>query len=217
MERITDLLTAVPGPHQGAELFVFGQMSKKALILLHGRGGSVADISSLYEVLQTDVYTLIPEAVANSWYPERFMQPQADNQPALDSALAVITVLLNHLDALGIKKADTVIAGFSQGACLAAEYVKRQSGRFGGVVLMSGGFIGTDDEAVKLSHTRSLEATRVYIGSDQSDFHIPLTRVQLTAEKLQQMGADVTLEVFTDYGHRPHSTAFKFLQAILKE
>jgi predicted esterase len=216
MEKINNVLAVINGPHQGADLYTLGQASKKGLILLHGRGGSALDIASLYEALHTRVYTLIPEAVTNSWYPERFIQPQADNQPALDSALAVITALLTHLDTLGIKKADTVIAGFSQGACLAAEYLKRYPARYGGAVLMSGGFIGSEAEASETVSRDSLAGTPVYIGCDSEDFHIPLTRVEMTAEGLRQAGAEVGLEVFSDYGHQPHISALQYLEGLLR-
>ena len=42
----------------------------KALIMLHGRGGSAADILSLSEYLNVKEYLLLaPQATINSWYP----------------------------------------------------------------------------------------------------------------------------------------------------
>lgn len=217
MKEITDFLGDVAGPHQEARLFTLGQASKKALILLHGRGGSALDIATLCSQLNTSIYTLVPEAVTNSWYPERFLLPQKENQPALDSALAVITTMLKHLETVGIKKEMTVIAGFSQGACLAAEYLKRYPAKYGGVVLMSGGFIGSAVEATSLPDNFSLPETPVYIGCDRDDFHIPLERVEATAEALTTAGAEVSLELFNNYGHRPHATAIRFLEKLLEE
>ncbi|MFN3188521.1 MAG: alpha/beta hydrolase [Candidatus Paceibacteria bacterium] len=216
MKRIPDALKGVTGPHQEAELFALEEVSKKALILLHGRGGSAEDIVSLYNSLETAVYTLIPEAVGNSWYPQRFVVPQIENQPALDSALQVVTTLVHYLESMGIKKENIVLAGFSQGACLVAEYLKHYPTKYSAAVLMSGGFIGSDDEVSTMSAKASLQATPVYIGCDRNDFHIPLERVEVTARGLEQAGAEVCLELFGNYGHRPHPTALQFLQKYLQ-
>lgn len=217
MKKVPDVLAVVPGPHQAAELFAVSEVSTKALILLHGRGGSAEDIASLYAALDTDAYALIPEAVTNSWYPERFVVPQVENQPALDSALAVITALLSHLESLGIKKEDTVMAGFSQGACLVAEYLKRYPAKYGAAVVMSGGFIGTDAEAQVMPAGSTLLATPAYIGCDREDYHIPLQRVEMTAEGLRQAKAEVSLELFDNFGHRPHPTALQFIKMHLQD
>ena len=45
----------------------------KALILIHGRGGSADDIIGLSEYLAVDDYLLIgPQADENTWYPHSF-------------------------------------------------------------------------------------------------------------------------------------------------
>jgi len=75
MEKLTNFFKDIPGPHPAADLYVYGEKTKQALILLHGRGGSAEDIATLYEALSIDVFTLIPEAVTHSWYPNRFLVP----------------------------------------------------------------------------------------------------------------------------------------------
>lgn len=216
MQRISDILSEVSGPHQGAALFAIGEVTKKVLIVFHGRGGTAQDIASLYYVLGINVYTLLPEAVGNSWYPQRFVELQSENQPALNSALEVVTTLLNYVETLGIKKEDVVLAGFSQGACLVAEYLKRYPAKYGAAVLMSGGFIGSDAQAQANVADASLQATPVHIGCDREDYHIPLERVEMTASSLRAAGAEITLELFDDYGHKPHPTALAFLQKYLQ-
>lgn len=50
----------------------------KALILLHGRGGSAADILSLATHLHVPDFALLaPQATGNSWYPYSFLAPPA--------------------------------------------------------------------------------------------------------------------------------------------
>ena len=70
------------------------------------------------------------------------MAPIATNEPGLSSALGVLASLLARIEAAGIPRSRVVLLGFSQGACLAAEFAVRRASRFGGVVVFSGGVIG---------------------------------------------------------------------------
>ena len=97
--------------------------AKKAIVMLHGRGGSAEDIVSLQRVLNLEgIAILAPQATNNSWYPYSFMAPVSQNQPALDSALAIIGDLVTEIEAAGITSENIYFAGFSQGACLTLEY-----------------------------------------------------------------------------------------------
>lgn len=50
--------------------------AKKALIMIHGRGGSADDILSLSNHLQVKDFALLaPQATNNTWYPYSFMAP----------------------------------------------------------------------------------------------------------------------------------------------
>ncbi len=215
MKKIANLLVTITGPQQYVSVFEVGSLTKKVIILIYGRGGSAADIAELLTYLDSEVHTLIPEAVDGSWYPERFLVPQIQNQPALDSSLQLILSLIMHLEQSGILKEKIILVGFSQGACLVAEYLKQNPSLFGGAVLMSGGLIGSQEEIGVKTNTDSLQNTPIYIGCDTEDTHIPKQRVEETAEILTDAGAKVTLELFTKYGHRPHKTALFFLQQLV--
>jgi hypothetical protein len=66
-------------------------VAKGALILLHGRGGTAANIIGIANELDVDGYAIYaPQATNNSWYPLSFLAPDAQNQPALDSALQMV-------------------------------------------------------------------------------------------------------------------------------
>src|SRR3546814_3555588 len=60
---------------------------------------------------------LTPQAALGSWYQERFDAPIASNAAQVATAFAQIDDLIDQCDR------PIVLAGFSQGACLAAEYV----------------------------------------------------------------------------------------------
>src|SRR5690606_28750320 len=97
--------------------------AKKAVVLLHGRGSTAQGILSLQRHLQLeDALLLAPQATNNSWYPYSFLAPAEANQPALDSALALVDNVVAETDKLGIPPANLYFVGFSQGACLTLEY-----------------------------------------------------------------------------------------------
>ncbi len=191
-----------------------------ALILMHGRGANAEGIMSLLSHLEMPERCIViaPKADNHTWYPNRFIAPQADNEPYLSKSLEVVSSLLLHLKS--VYQLDTthiILVGFSQGACLVAEYVKHQPRRYGGVVIMSGGVIGTDAEAAAVSlDEQSLNGTPIYIGCDKNDFHIPVERVLLTDNIMQKLGADTHLYIYENFGHAIHSDAISFLSARLQ-
>ena len=111
-----------------------------AMILLHGRGSSAADIASLGETLKNGSLALLaPNAVDGTWYPQRFFVPLVRNEPWLSSAIGVIDQLMREIRAAGISFERIGLIGFSQGACLALEYVARYPRRYGFVAVKADG------------------------------------------------------------------------------
>src|SRR5690606_30512004 len=70
---MTSAAESVPGPHGGARIATTGQRVEQAaaaMLLLHGRGGSAADILGLARELdRPQLAYLAPEAVGRTWYP----------------------------------------------------------------------------------------------------------------------------------------------------
>jgi phospholipase/carboxylesterase len=91
------------------------------------------------------------------------------------------------------------ILGFSQGACLATEFVARNPRRYGGAFALSGGLIG---EAIKPGdYSGSLDGTPVFLGCSDIDPHIPAERVKQSAEILRALGGEVTEKIYPGMGH----------------
>lgn len=191
------------GPHAGQPVSHVGAPLDKAaaaMILLHGRGGSAPDILSLAEAFgRSDVAYLAPQAAHNTWWPQRFIQPVAANQPYLDSALDTVGALAETLVAADIPREKIVLLGFSQGACLALEFAARNPRRWGGVVGLSGGLVGSDDEFGL--RQGSLAATPVILACSDRDAHIPLLRVRMSAKVFEAMGAAVDCRIYPGMGH----------------
>lgn len=175
-----------------------------AVILLHGRGGSAAEILQLNEVMQPGnggpkLAWLAPEAAGKTWYPNSFMAPRAANEPYLSSALGRINALVTVIEQAGIPPGRIVLAGFSQGACLASEYVASHAARYAGLIAFTGGLIGAPGS--DLTHRGDLQGTPVLLLSGDPDPHVPWSRIEETAAELKRMGASVTTKCYPGRAH----------------
>ncbi len=185
--------------HQSIPPLIFGtsETAKQAVIMLHGRGSSPEDILGLSTHLAIpDTVFIAPRAKNNTWYPQRFIRPVSENEPWLTSALETVSQAIQQTN-LPLEK--IVLLGFSQGACLALEYAVRHGGRFGGIIAFSGGLIGSDSEVGKMG--QPLLETPVFIGCDEADFHIDLSRVEESARILTKLGAKVDKRIYKGLGH----------------
>lgn len=189
--------------HQGQSLLTAGKPladAKAVMILIHGRGATARDILSLATHLADPDYAyLAPQAANQTWYPYRFLEPTARNEPWLSSALQRVGELVQQAEGAGIPAARIVLAGFSQGACLASEFAARNARRYGGLLVFSGGLIGPP--GAPRAYAGSLDGTPVFVGCSDFDPHIPLERVQETADVLERLGAQVTLRIYPNMGH----------------
>lgn len=174
--------------------------AKAAVLMLHGRGDSARGILSLADVLATaGVAYAAPEAEGNTWYPHSFLTPLERNEPQLSSALKAVQDALSELEAAGIARENTVLLGFSQGACLALESAARNATRYGGVIALSGGLIGPD--GTPRDYAGSLSGTPVFLGCSDVDAHIPEARVSESAEVMERLGGAVDLRIYPGMGH----------------
>jgi predicted esterase len=190
-------------PHQGQPVYAAGQPldnARAAMILVHGRGATASSILELAQPLNhAEMAYLAPQASGNTWYPYSFLVPTTQNEPHLSSALRVVTEVVAQVEAAGIPPEKIIIAGFSQGACLASEFVARNARRYGGLIAFSGGLIGAP--GTSRDYDGSLAGTPVFLGCSNVDFHIPEERVDETAEVLEQLGADVNKKIYPNMGH----------------
>lgn len=191
-------------PHGGQPVRHFGEpmdRAQGAIILLHGRGGSAEDILSLAQPLyRPQLAYLAPQAAGHTWYPNSFLAPIEQNQPWLDSALRKIDATVKLATEAGIAAERILLCGFSQGACLATEYVASHPRRYAGHIAFTGGLIGPP--GMDLTRKGSLAGTPAFFGSGDPDPHVPFERVQQSAAVFTAMGATVTVR---RYPGRPHT------------
>lgn len=191
------------GPHQGQPVYAAGvplEEARGVVILVHGRGASAANILELAEVFeQQDLAYLAPQAKGNTWYPNSFLAPMESNQPGLSSGLKVISDLVSQVEEAGFAAKQIVIGGFSQGACLASEFVARHARRYGGLLAFSGGVIGPP--GTPRDYPGSLDGMPVFLGCSDVDPHIPLERVEETAAVFTALQGMVTKRIYPRMGH----------------
>ncbi|MCF6407851.1 dienelactone hydrolase family protein [Chitinophaga filiformis] len=174
--------------------------AKKALIMIHGRGGSAEDILTLSSYLEVKDYALIgPQATGGTWYPYSFLMPPAQNEPWLSSALSVLKEIVADVVADGISHENIYFLGFSQGACLTLEFVTRNADKYGGVVAFTGGLIG--DKIYPENYKGNFGNTPVFIGTSNPDPHVPVERVKTSEKILKEMGADIQVNIYNNMGH----------------
>lgn len=175
------------------------QNALKALILLHGRGGTAEDMLSLADTFADDrLYVAALQAPNNTWYPHRFMEEEALNEPWLSLSVKKVKDLIEET-AKQIPLSQIYLMGFSQGACLALETAARFAAKYGGVVAFTGGLIGrTLSEKNYQGH---FEGTKVFIGNSDKDPHVPVIRSEQSKEIMEKLGAQVTLKVYKGIGH----------------
>lgn len=182
--------------------------AKKALILLHGRGGSAEDILTLRDHLPVnDFYIVAPQATNHSWYPFSFLSPIQQNEPWFSSALSLVKSIVDDIEAAGITSENIFIGGFSQGACLTLEFATRYAQRWGGVFALTGGLIG--NKVFPEHYQGDFSGTKIFISNSQNDPHVPLTRSEDSKKLMEKMGAQVNIKVYQD---RPHTVVMDELE-----
>jgi phospholipase/carboxylesterase len=178
-------------------------VAKMGGVLMHGRDRTPEEMVELAGRLDLPgVRWLAPAAESGSWYPQRFMDPVVSHEPHLTRAIEICDYALYEVSEEGrLGPEQLVIAGFSQGACLAVEYALRHPGRCGSLLVFTGGFFGPPVTYNWTISDKTLTGMRVLITGSDSDEWVPEERVHQTAKVLEDMGADVHVRIYKGRAH----------------
>jgi predicted esterase len=184
-----------------------------AMILVHGRGASAADIMTVgAELMHPGFAYIAPQAAGGAWYPNPFTAPLEANEPYLSSALEAVGSILASIEKT-IPARRVILLGFSQGACLTLEFAARHARRYGGIVGLSGGLIGP--AGTPRDYSGSFEGTPAFLGCSDVDPFIGKDRVIEAGEVLQRMEAAVTLELFPQMAHTVSTEEIQAVRRII--
>lgn len=184
-------------------------------LLFHGRGRTPDEMIELAAGMAVpEVAYLAPTAAGNTWYPYSFLEPLERNEPALSHALAAYAALVTDLLGRGVAQQRLVLIGFSQGACLTAEYARRHAGRYGGVALFTGGLIGPP--GTHWEQPGAFDGTPIFMGGSTADAFVPLWRMRESAAIFRAMGAHVTEQFYESDGHAATDGEIAAARAIIQ-
>jgi predicted esterase len=204
-------------PHRNQPVLTFGpppSAARVTMIMVHGRGADGQDMVGLAAQLGvSDVAVLAPQAAGRTWYPYSFLSPIADNEPGITSGLGVLARLVESLVAQQIPYERIALLGFSQGACLSLDFAARHPQHYKAVFGLSGGLIGPPGTA--RDYQGSFGGAPVFLGCSDIDAHIPLARVQESAEVFRRMGATVDERIYPRMGHTVNADEIAAIQHFL--
>jgi len=203
--------------HEGEPLLAAGSPldgAGAAVVALHGRGATAEGILGfLVDALADEgagVALLAPQARHATWYPKSFLAPFAENEPWLSSALGRLGEVIAGIERAGVPVERIVLFGFSQGACLASEFVARHPRRYGALVAATGGRIGPP--GTDFANAGDLARTPIHLSAGDPDAHVPWSRVEESAASLRAQNGEVTTHREPGYPHAVHPTAVAFLR-----
>lgn len=215
--RVTEN-TNFDGPHQPAQIAEGGVPASEAdaaMIMIHGRGATAPSIIQLANEFDTAKKLTLraPQANGYTWYPYSFLANTEKNEPGLSSGLQKIYDIIQGLKAEGFSEDQIYLLGFSQGACLASEFVARHPKKYAGLIALSGGLIG--DSVHPDNYEGDLGGTPIFMGCSDVDPHIPKERVIESEKVFAKLGANVTRKLYPGMGHLVNEDEIKHINTLL--
>lgn len=107
--------------------------------------------------------------------------------------------LVDRVLKAGLAERRIALLGFSQGACLSLEFIRRRLSPLGAVLGLSGGLMG--QHVVAPEPADSFDDMPVLLACSAHDPHIPITRVRETQSVLLSLGANVLLREYPGDSH----------------
>lgn len=190
------------------------ETAAKVAIVVHGRDQRPEWMREwLIDRLDApDVAFVAPEAADNTWYPCLFTHEVAANEPHLTWALDRLDAIVAELERAGRTRDELFLVGFSQGACVVAEYLCRHPGRYGGAAILTGGLIGPPGTSWDGA---SFEGTPIVVATSDADEWVPIERAARTRDVFESRDADVTWRVDHGLDHVIDDDQVRLVEALL--
>lgn len=181
--------------------------ARQLIILLHGLGAhpiDMLDMARQFHDTWPDAAIALPPALepvpgretSRQWFSLEGITDE--NRPlriatAMPAFLELVTRLQNESR---VPPADTVIAGFSQGAIIGLEAIKVRDGLSGRLLAFSGRYATLPTEAPRF--------TSISLYHGDKDDVISVDHARDAFDQLQALGGDVSLDIAHGIGHEAH-------------
>jgi phospholipase/carboxylesterase len=200
---------------------LLGAAPEEALVhcvFIHGRTQSPEDMQEqvISRLKSTaGVSFVLPRARGNSWYAARATDVlTGDTRHQLDQSVAHVRALVAGLTGGRHHAKPLVLAGFSQGACLALEYSMRHGPWNGAMVNFTGCRVGTQSCDRPFA---DLDRMRVYLTGSDKDSWIPVDAFANAACELARARARLNCDVIPDRAHEVSPREIAKLDDILTD
>ncbi|MDF1709067.1 MAG: hypothetical protein P1U72_13310 [Paracoccaceae bacterium] len=185
-------------------------------LLLHGRDQSPADMMQdvVSRLPLPEVAWVLPKSPRAAWYDARAIDPLAlVTREQLAEGIGVIDDMLAQ-----IRRAQpavpVLLAGFSQGACLTAEYLFARGGVVDAAAILTGCRVGVAGDTRPMAPLRGLP---VYTSGSDVDPWIPAHAFHAMQEELTTAGARIRADLLPGRAHEVAKTEIAALSAMLTE
>ncbi|SOE98745.1 Predicted esterase [Burkholderia sp. OK233] len=187
---------------------------RRAVVFLHGRAQSAPSAQVMARRLSApDTLLVLPEAPSHSWYPGSFLAPSDVNERQLKASLLYLEDLIGKIVQTGIRSDAITLAGFSQGAALASEFVGRSQFRYQSLIAFTGARIGPWD--IPWADRSPLNGMPMHFSASIRDLFVPFRRIKETVVHFAQRGAVINLLSFDDSEHEVREEEYSAARLII--
>lgn len=206
----------MPGMVDFLRLGADAAAAKVLCIFVHGRNQTPEDMQAavVRHLATPDVALALPRAGDRCWYRALAVDPLTDGTRAeLAASLAGLDGLVARLRDEGQGR-PLVIAGFSQGACLALEHAFASRAAADAVVALTGCRVGraTDDRPRAIA-----PGLPVYLSGGSADPWIPVAAMAEALAELGTAGATLRADVFPGRPHEVSQAEIAMLDGVLAD
>ncbi|AEQ50135.1 alpha/beta hydrolase [Pelagibacterium halotolerans] len=187
----------------------------RVLVTVHGRDRTSDElpISFVSQAISRVTRILAPYANSKSWYDGRYDAPRAQNADQVNAGLAQIEAAFALAGDKGIPTSKIVLAGFSQGGCMVAEYLLSGARRPAAAAIFTG-------SALDVAHPRQsgsgLAGLPILLSGGDADPWLPEDDLRATGALLEALGADVRFQIFPDGDHSVRSQEIALLGQLVQ-